>query len=105
GVVTTDDGERLEGRIIWDADEARSWDLLNGWIRDVELRIAFEHVARIERASSRRARVVLWDGREFELDGSNDVNDENRGILIEMEDGSWDLVDWDRFVSAQFRGR
>ena len=104
GTVETEDGARLTGRIIWDADEARSWNVLNGWSRDVEFRIEFEHVARIERASSRRARVILRDGRELELDGSNDVNDENRGIVIETDDGSWEVVDWDGFVSVDFGG-
>ena len=58
------------------------------------------------------AAVTLLDGRTFELDRSNDVNWDNKGILIAPEGpnngggsgGSrWRLVPWDQFKEARFR--
>ena len=56
--------------------------------------------------------VTLLDGRSFELEDSNDVDWDNKGILIAPEvpnsggasDGSvWRLVTWDQFKEVRFR--
>ena len=59
--------------IRWDADEAASWEFLNGRADDVVFTIEFGYVSRIERGQAFGARVTLLDGRTFELDDSNDV--------------------------------
>ena len=56
-------------------------------------------------------RVTLRDGRAFVLDGSNDVDENNEGILV-LEDGSetsldhpeasWVLVRWRDFGAVRF---
>jgi hypothetical protein len=35
------------------------------------------------------ARVTLRDGRVFEMDGSNDVDESNHGIFVLPEDSGW----------------
>ena len=98
GVVVTEDGREASGEITWDNDESFTWEMLNGELTgDVELQIEFSRIARIDK-SGRGARVELLDGRVFELSGSNDVDDGNRGIVIDA-DGERVVVDWDDFVS------
>ena len=112
GTVVTQSGEQIEGVIRWDADEAESWEFLNGRAEDVVFTIELGHVSRIERGDAFGAKVTLLDGRSFELDDSNDVDWNNKGILIAPlganrssdPDGSrWRVVPWDDFREVRFR--
>ena len=53
--------------------------------------------------------VTLRDGRSFELDESNDVDWDNKGILIAGEGAdqtnpsSWRMISWDDFREISFR--
>ncbi len=103
GTVVTDSGDELTGWIRWDADEDYSWELLDGQWRDVVFDIEFGKIAVIERASSRSAEVTLLDGRTFELEDSNDVDSDNKGIFIQFDDtGEWVMVTWDDFREVRF---
>ncbi len=115
GTVVTLSGRELSGPIRFDADEASSWETLDG-IRDhVTFDIEFSEVARIvplrlgtrgDGASAeadagqrriRGARVTLTDGRTVELEGSNDVDEGNKGVMILADEASprpWILVPW-----------
>lgn len=95
GTVVTEAGRELTGRVLWDMDEASTWEMLNGEDDGVAFQVEFGNIARIEKTRA-GARVTLKDGRSFDLHGSNDVDDGNRGIAVETEDGSWRL-DWDDF--------
>lgn len=102
GTVVTENGERIAGRIVWDADEAYTWEMLNGEDDGVAFQIEFGRIARIERTFT-GARVELRDGRIFELSGSNDVDDGNRGVLVER--GAERVrVRWDDFVELRLDG-
>lgn len=100
GTVTTESGNRFSGPIRWDRDEAYAWELLDGKQRGVEFKIEFAKIARIDRMAH-GAEVTLRDGRTFQLHGSNDVDNDNRGIVI--EDGHF--VRWDDFVSLELDAR
>lgn len=108
GTVVTRDGEEFTGWIRWDADEEYSWEILNGEDRDIVYDVEFGNILTIERDSSRSALVTLLDGRVLEMEGSNDVNDENKGIFIQVDDsarsrdGGWVLVTWDDFRKVRF---
>lgn len=102
GTVTTDAGETFTGSLYWDADERFTWELLDGSARDLAMKVEFGLIERISRLSSRRARVVLRDGRVLELEGSNDVDEGNKGIVVELDDGTLQVVEWDRFDSVVF---
>jgi hypothetical protein len=105
GTIETEDGERFTGTILWDGDEAWSWEILDGSWRGIEYDIEFGQIAAIVKRSSRSAEVTLVDGRTFELEGSNDVDRDNKGIVVEMDDGEAVLIDWDRFREVSFRNR
>ena len=108
GTVFTQAGEEFTGRVVWDADETYSWELLDGEGRDIVYDIEFGKIATIERDSSRGVLVTLLDGRVIELEGSNDVKEENRGIFIQVDDQAnpridgWVLVSWDDFRRIRF---
>jgi len=102
GTVTTRDGRALTGTVIWDRDERRTWESLDGEMRGVKFQILFGNIARIDRASEASARVTMRDGLSFELSGSNDVNDENKGIEVVAPDGTSTEVDWNDLASVEF---
>ncbi len=103
GTVVTEDGTSYSGRVVWDADEAYTWELLNGEDKGgVTYKVEFGHIARIEKWGD-GARVTLRDGRVLELEDSNDVDGGNRGILV--EDGSRVVrIPWDEFRELRLRG-
>lgn len=101
GTVTADSGS-FTGTIQWDQDEGLSTDALDGETRDADMSIPFGNVRTIERHSSRSSRVVLTDGREMILEGSNDVDDDNRGIFVDDVRFGRVLVTWDAFDRAEF---
>lgn len=104
GSVSTDDGELLVGRIRWNADEAWSWESLEGSRRGIDYAVEFGHIASIERRSSRGATVTLRDGRTLILEESADVDRHNAGIVVELDDGTLRVVPWARFERAVFEG-
>ena len=101
GKVETEEGV-FEGFIQWDKEECLSIDELDGDSRDGGMSIEMGKIKSIERRSSRSSDVTLWNGRTFELRGSNDVNSENRGIYVEDPRYGRVLVEWDAFESVHF---
>ena len=105
GTVYARGGESHTGAIRWDNDEEFSWEILDGELRDgVELDIELGAIRSIERVAYDACRVTLKDGRTFELGGSNDVDEGNKGIYVERDDGTLILVPWDRFERAELEG-
>lgn len=83
GVVETASGQEFAGRIRWDADEEWSWELLDGRSDGVRFSIELGRIHCIEKPETEGVSVTLLDGRTFELDDSNDVTSENRGVFVE----------------------
>ncbi|HCX24105.1 MAG: hypothetical protein CMB80_31550 [Flammeovirgaceae bacterium] len=101
GIVETSEGE-FKGYIQWDHDERVSEDKLDGDTEDGDVSISFSNIKSIERYGSSRSIVILKSGRELELRGSNDVNDENRGIIVAIEGLGRIDVPWDEFDKVTF---
>lgn len=102
GTVFTEDEESYTGRIRWDDDEEYTWEILDGNYHGIEFDIEFGFINNIVKKSYRSAVVTVWDGRDFRLRGSNDVDEDNKGIFIILEDGDEVEVDWDDFARAEF---
>ena len=49
-----------------------------------------------------RGIVTVHDGRTFRLRGSNDVDEDNKGIFITQDDGEEIEVEWDDFERVTF---
>jgi len=102
GKVYTEDGKEYSGEICWDDDEEYTWELLNGDYRDMEFKLEFGLIKSVEKNSRRSSDVTVSDGRTFRLRGSNDVDEDNKGIIITQDDGDEVYVDWEDFARAEF---
>ena len=103
GSVKTTAGT-FEGFVQWDKQECLSIDALDGEEDGVKMSIPFGQIASIAKHPSRNAsQVVLRDGRELVLDDSNDVDDDNRGILVEDRRYGRVEVPWSAFQRIDMR--
>lgn len=84
------------GYIAWDNDERISSDKLDGYSDSKKVAVPFGAISSIENQTS-SSMVVLKSGKEIEMRGSNDVNSENRGIIVYTEDGLMVEVPWSEF--------
>ncbi|MBT8232385.1 MAG: hypothetical protein HKO66_06705 [Saprospiraceae bacterium] len=91
----------FEGFLQWDHDERLSYDELNGHTDDGEMDIEFGKIQSIKK-TFRGSDVTLKSGRSFKLDGTNDVNDENRGIIVNMPNYGRVDIPWDEFEEITF---
>jgi len=101
GTVSTTEGEFV-GFIQWDNEESLSTDRLDGDTEDDDVSIAMGDIRSIERRDRRSSRVVLKDGTEMVLSGTNDVNDDIRGIHVEDTRFGRVEVAWDEFSGVVF---
>ena len=81
GTLTTRRGEEYTGFVCWDMDELFEKDILDGDENHRSRKIRFSQIASITRYSSSGAEVKLKDGDEMLLRNSNDIDDDNRGIV------------------------
>ena len=70
---------------------------MNGDYRGAEFYIEFGLVKSIEKKSRRTALVTVKDGRSFRLRGSNDVDEDNKGICVTLSNGDVEVVEWPEF--------
>jgi len=102
GTVTTAAGD-FDGFIQWDLQECLSVDELDGDSDDGRLAIQMGRIRSIERRNRRSASVVLQDGRTLVLDGTNDVNSSNRGIMVEDPRYGRVKIPWRDFERLELR--
>lgn len=101
GSVVTTHNDSIVGFIQWDHDERLSTEKLDGENRGEDLSIEFGNIAKVE-ARRRSSLVTLNSGREFVLSGSNDVDEDNNGIIVTVEglgrvDIPWSNVEYVSF--------
>ncbi|MGB3467610.1 MAG: hypothetical protein WBA74_20150 [Cyclobacteriaceae bacterium] len=101
GTVKTYRKGNFTGYIQWDHDERISSDKLDGDSSDGDVSIAMGKIKTIEK-SGRGSNVYLQSGREFYLTNSNDVNTENRGIIVMIEGIGEVDIPWRDFESVKF---
>jgi hypothetical protein len=89
------------GRIQWDNDEDLTGDKLDGETRDGRVSVEFGDIAAI-RKHRRGALVTLKSGPELYLTGTNDVNRENRGVVVVVERVGTVKIGWDDFDEVTF---
>jgi hypothetical protein len=101
GKMVTDAGD-FEGYIQWDKEECLSSDKLDGDSEDGRMSIEMGRIRSIARRTRSSATVELKDGRSLVLDGTNDVDSSNRGILVEDPRYGRVEVPWEAFESLEF---
>jgi len=94
-------GNKFTGYIQWDHDERLSVDKLDGDSDDGDLLIEFEKITSITRIGS-RCKVILKSGREVYLEGSNDVDRSNRGVIVMNKDIPSLDIPWSEFDKITF---
>jgi hypothetical protein len=82
GTVLTEEGGGFTGFICWDLDEMFTTQELDGESEEKDTEVAFGEIASIEKKDSSSALVTLKTGDVLTLTGTNDVNADNRGILV-----------------------
>jgi hypothetical protein len=105
GTVVTEAGERVTGELRWDNDEEWSWEILDGRYDGVVYDVEFGEVRHVRREGARGATVTLVDGRVLDLEESNDVNHDNKGVYVTPAGGETVLVRWDEFREVTFERR
>ncbi len=94
-------GETFTGYIQWDHDERLSTDKLDGDADDGNISLEFSKIVSIERRGGRSS-VKMKSGRELVMDGSNDVDSGNRGIIIMSKEMIAIDVPWREFDKVTF---
>lgn len=100
GTVLTSSGS-FSGYVQWDHDERLSDDELNGDIRGGELDLPFRKIKTITK-TYRGVEVEVLSGRRFDMSGSNDVNNDNRGIIVNIAGMGRVDIPWEEFESVTF---
>ena len=109
GTVVCDLGE-FTGFVQWDHDERVGTDILDGEEDGDDYEIAFDKIESIERDGFSSSLVRLKSGRTLNLRGTNDVDDDNKGIIVTVKglgrvDIAWDEFDRVTFKKAPNSGR
>ncbi len=91
----------FNGFIQWDHDERVGSDVLDGELEAEDISIAFADIAAIVRSES-GSKVTLKTGETLVVTGSNDVNEENRGLYVELANGARMDVPWSDFTRIVF---
>ncbi|HVS64015.1 MAG TPA: hypothetical protein VMT85_11005 [Thermoanaerobaculia bacterium] len=102
GRVETTQGT-FDGFIQWDKQECLSTDKLDGEDDGIVVALDMGQIRSIERKGGSASVVVLRDGRSMTLTGTNDVNDRNRGILVEDQRFGRVEIPWRAFRRVEFR--
>ena len=86
GSVTTRDGRRLAGRLVYDFDESETTETFDVSDEGVLYTIPFGLIASVVprggEGRDQRARVILHDGAELHLERDGDLGERNAGVLI-----------------------
>jgi hypothetical protein len=100
GTVRMRDGTTSAGRIAWDRDESYTFETLDGDVDGIHWAIPFGEIASIRTLPGGHSEVRLRDGRQLTLEGSNDVDGSNRGIVVGT--GATTILSIDDVVSVDF---
>lgn len=95
GTVYSDGGE-FTGYLQWDHDERTTTDQLDGDTRDGDLSIDFGNIRSITN-EGRGSDVEFKSGKQLFLFGSNDVDDDNRGIIVNIPGQGRVDIPWEEF--------
>ena len=87
GSVTTREGRRLTGRLVYDLDESETTETLDAPAEGVNYTIPFGLIASIrppgsEEGDAERGTVILHSGEELQLERAGDLGEGNAGMLI-----------------------
>ena len=100
GTVTTSE-DSFTGIVQWDLEECVSTDKLDGESDNGDVSIEFGKIKSISK-ERRGSLVKLKSGKEIYLTGTNDVNNDNRGVAISVDGIGRVEVGWRDFKNVVF---
>ena len=103
GKVHLRGGKVHEGQIIYDLDEAYGWEMLDGDDGDLEYSIPFQLIATIRPKGADGSEITLKNGQKLLLEDSQDVDDNNAGLLVGPEVGKRIFLEWKDVELIEFR--
>lgn len=80
--IVTVDGDKHNGLIAFDLDEAWEFEILDAKDDNVEFKIPMRNIKNIIPKNSSYSTVVMRDGTDWLLGDHRDVSDSNSGVLI-----------------------
>ena len=101
GRVTTNRKGNFEGYVIWDHDERLGDEKLDGEINREDVAIPFKNITSIE-AHEDGCEVEMKSGRSHYVTGSNDVNKNNRGVIVMNRDMGYIEIPWSYVEKVDF---
>lgn len=102
GTVRVENGDMHEGQLIFDIDESYEYEILDGKDDDAEFLIPFSNVQSIVPRNYSYSNVVLKNGDKFLLGDTQDVSDENDGILV-LNSGGQVYIPWEKIEEVNFK--
>jgi hypothetical protein len=102
GTVTTVDGQTLSGKLIYDLDEAYTFEMLQGNDDDIEYIIPMEHIKSISPKNYDYSEVVLKNGDNLVIGDARDVSEANDGVLVFTGSGDPTYVIWEDIETITF---
>ena len=108
GSVTTRDGRRLAGRLVYDFDESETTETFDVSDDGVDYHIPFSLITSIvprghDRGSAQRATLTLHDGEELHFERNGDLGERNAGVLIFVDDRERpEYVPWTDVAQVDF---
>lgn len=94
GKVFDRSGQTFEGKIVFDLDEQFDFEMLDGYVGEIEYKIPFALIQEIVPLGFDRAQVTLTSGEVLRLEDTQDVTDQNDGIIIDSGKGRPAYVSW-----------
>ncbi|MBE0642172.1 MAG: hypothetical protein IH599_09055, partial [Bacteroidales bacterium] len=102
GKVERVDGSTLAGDIVYDLDEAMSYEMLNGRQELSEWEIPFSNISSIKPKNYKYSLITLKNGSELLLGRMQDVSEANDGILVFPGTGGPVYVPWEKISQIRF---
>jgi hypothetical protein len=108
GDVTTRDGRRLAGRLVYDLDESEITETLDASFQGVDYTILFGLIESVvlpatEQRGAERARVTLHSGEMLQLELNGDLDKGNAGMLIFVDGRKQpEYVRWNEIKQIHF---
>jgi hypothetical protein len=97
----TTEGTTHTGAIIFDLDESFDYEVLNGEIDDNEYIIPFRNISSITPKNYNYSEVILKNGEKLVLGDSQDVSDENEGLVVLTGDDPI-YIPWKKIAKINF---
>ncbi len=101
GTVETNRREKFTGYIQWDHDERVSTDKLDGESRDGKISTPFSEIVSIEKRNN-GSDVIFKSGKQLYLTGTNDVNEDNKGVIVIQPGKGMVDIPWSSFKKLTF---